>query len=83
MAKAQRFITRPRPDAGVAEFSALGTSEDIAGVIQDYIDAGASKFVLRPLCPGAETAEQLALLGQEVLPRFHRAARSSAPSLGR
>jgi alkanesulfonate monooxygenase SsuD/methylene tetrahydromethanopterin reductase-like flavin-dependent oxidoreductase (luciferase family) len=80
LAKAQRFVTRPRPDAAFTEFSAVGTPDDIAGVIQDYIDAGASKFVLRPLCPGPETAEQLAVLGQEVLPRFHR---SSAPPSGR
>ncbi|HLF05150.1 MAG TPA: LLM class flavin-dependent oxidoreductase [Dehalococcoidia bacterium] len=80
VAQAQRFVTRPRPDAPFTAFSALGTPDDVAGVIQDYIDAGASKFVVRPLCPGPETAEQLALLGREVLPRFHR---GSAPRPGR
>jgi probable F420-dependent oxidoreductase len=80
VAKAQRFVTRQRPDAAFTAFSALGTPDDVAGVIQDYIDAGASKFVVRPLCPGPETVEQLAVLGREVLPRFHRA---SAPRSGR
>ncbi|MSQ05794.1 MAG: LLM class flavin-dependent oxidoreductase [Dehalococcoidia bacterium] len=75
VAKAQRFVNRPRPDAAFTEYSAVGTPDDIAGVIQSYIDAGASKFVMRPLCEGPETAEQLALLGQEVLPRFHRASK--------
>jgi probable F420-dependent oxidoreductase len=68
------FVTRARPDAAIAQFSALGTAGDVAGTIQAYIDAGASKFVLRPLCPGRETAEQLERLGREVLPLFHRGA---------
>lgn len=77
-AKAQRFVTRPRPDAAFTQFNALGTADDVAGMVQAYIDAGASKFVMRPLCAGLETAEQLEVLGREVLPRFHRPASRSA-----
>jgi hypothetical protein len=40
-------------------------------MIHTYVEAGASKFVVRPLCPGDESIEQLELMGQEVLPLFH------------
>jgi probable F420-dependent oxidoreductase len=71
-AKAHQFVTRQRPDAPFTEFSAVGTPEDIADMIRRYIDAGAYKFVVRPLCPGSESMEQLELLGREVLPQFHK-----------
>ncbi|MBM3942796.1 MAG: LLM class flavin-dependent oxidoreductase [SAR202 cluster bacterium] len=71
-AQAQRFVTRQRPDAHFTEFSAVGGPDEICQAIQRYIDAGASKFVLRPLCSGEETAEQLEVLGREVLPQFPR-----------
>jgi len=44
----------------------------VAQVIQRSIAAGAHKFVLRPLCPGEETMEQLAILGREVRPQFQQ-----------
>jgi probable F420-dependent oxidoreductase len=71
-AKANQFVTRQRPDVPFTEYSALGPPGAVAQVIQRYLDAGAHKFVLRPLCPGEETMEQLAILGREVLPQFHR-----------
>ena len=71
VAKAQQLVTRQRTDLSFTEVSALGTSEDIVSTIQGYIEAGASKFVVRPLCPGREALEQLVLLGREVLPGFH------------
>ena len=37
-----------------------------------YIDAGAQKFVVRPLCPAEETMEQLEIMGTEILPQFVR-----------
>jgi alkanesulfonate monooxygenase SsuD/methylene tetrahydromethanopterin reductase-like flavin-dependent oxidoreductase (luciferase family) len=52
-------------------FSAVGTTEHIAEMIQQYVDAGAAKFVVRPLCPGEESMAQLAMMGQEILPLFH------------
>jgi alkanesulfonate monooxygenase SsuD/methylene tetrahydromethanopterin reductase-like flavin-dependent oxidoreductase (luciferase family) len=70
--KAYNFVTRHRPDAYFTEYSALGPAEQIAEKIQSYVKAGASKFVVRPLCPAEETMEQLDLLGSEVLPHFHR-----------
>ena len=72
VAKSRRYVTRHRPDADFTEYSALGDVDTICQVIQGYIDAGAYKFVARPLCAGAESVEQLHRLGEEILPRFHR-----------
>jgi probable F420-dependent oxidoreductase len=69
--KAEPFVTRHRPDVPYTAYSAVGTTEQIAEMIQAYVEAGASKFVVRPLCPGDESIEQLERMGQEVLPLFH------------
>jgi probable F420-dependent oxidoreductase len=71
-AKAHNFVTRHRPDAHFTEYSALGPVQRIAEVINDYAQAGASKFVVRPMCPAEETMEQLEIMGSEVLPMFHK-----------
>ena len=72
VAKTYNYVTRHRPDAYFTEYSALGPSEAIAETIQRYVDAGASKFVMRPLCPAEETMEQLEILGSDVLPQLHK-----------
>ena len=71
-AVAYRYVTRHRPDAHFTEYSALGPPGRVAEVIQGYIDAGASKIVVRPLCQGNETVEQLDIMGSEILPLFHK-----------
>ncbi len=71
VAKAHQFVTRHRPDAYFTEYSAVGTTEQIAEMIQRYADAGGQKFVVRPLCSGDESMEQLEIMGEEILPRFH------------
>ena len=70
--KAHQFVTRHRPDASFTEYTALGTTEQVAELIQRYIDAGGSKFAVRPMCAGDESMEQLEMMGQEVLPMFHK-----------
>ncbi len=70
--KAEKFITRQRPDAHFTEYSAVGSTEQVAQVVQRYIDSGAQKFVMRPLCRAEETVEQLEIMGTEILPHFHR-----------
>ena len=70
--KASNFITRQRPDTFFTEYSALGTPEQVAECINKYAEAGAHKFVVRPLCPAEETMEQLELMGRDVLPMFHK-----------
>ncbi len=72
VAKAHRYVTRHRPDADFTEYSAVGTVEQVCELIQRYIDAGGQKFVVRPLCAGDESMEQLEIMGQEVLPQFHK-----------
>ena len=72
VSKAYHYVTRHRPDAYFTEYSAVGPPESIADTIHRYIEAGASKFVLRPLCPAEETMEQLEILGAEVLPQFRK-----------
>ncbi len=69
-AKAERYVTRARPGAHFTEYSALGSTEQICQSISRYIDAGAQKFVVRPLCPAEETMEQLEIMGTEILPQF-------------
>jgi probable F420-dependent oxidoreductase len=69
---AQPFLGRPRDDIDFQDYTALGTPRQIASLIQDYITAGATKFVARPLCPADQAMSQLRLFGQEILPLFHR-----------
>ena len=69
-AQAYNFVTRHRPDAHFTEFSAVGPAEKVVESIHRYIEAGACKFVVRPLCPAEQTLEQLEVLGSEVLPQF-------------
>ncbi|MEE9147891.1 MAG: LLM class flavin-dependent oxidoreductase [Candidatus Tectomicrobia bacterium] len=70
--KAEPFITRQRPDAPFTAYSAVGPMAHITEVIHQYIDAGVSKFVVRPLCPADESMAQLEMMGQEILPLFHK-----------
>ena len=71
-AKAERYVTRARPGAHFTEYSALGSTEQICQTISRYVDAGAQKFVVRPLCTAEETMEQLEIMGTEILPQFVR-----------
>jgi alkanesulfonate monooxygenase SsuD/methylene tetrahydromethanopterin reductase-like flavin-dependent oxidoreductase (luciferase family) len=59
---------RRRQDISPSEYSALGTPEQIRRKLQDYIAAGATKFVIRPYGPKETHAEQVRLLAEEVIP---------------
>ena len=69
---AEPYIIRTRPEAHFVEYSALGTPEQVMETIRDYLDAGASKFVVRPMCPPQQAIEQLELFGREIVPHFHK-----------
>ena len=69
--KASKFLTRQRPDAFFTEYSALGSPDQVSETIQRYVEAGAHKIVVRPLCPADESMEQLEIMGSEILPHFH------------
>ena len=67
-------VARRRDDVDPSQLSAVGTPDDVAALIDRYIEAGATKFVARPVCPPHLIQEQLELLGREVVPRYHRSA---------
>ena len=67
------YMLRRRTDVDYRTFSGFGTPEDVAELIDRYVDAGATKFVARPACPPELMTEQLQVLGQEVLPKYHAA----------
>ncbi|MBM3924915.1 MAG: TIGR03619 family F420-dependent LLM class oxidoreductase [SAR202 cluster bacterium] len=69
---AQPYLGRPRDDMPFQHYTALGPPRQISSLINDYIAAGATKFVARPLCPADQAMSQLRLFGQEILPLFHR-----------
>ena len=60
-------------------YFAVGRAEDIAARVRQYIDAGVSKFVLRPLAESdEEIVAQTQRLTEEVIPLFARSAATSA-----
>jgi probable F420-dependent oxidoreductase len=61
---------RRRLDIPVEDYAALGTVEDIHRKVQAYIDAGASKFVMRSCGPPELIAAQVELLAKELIPRL-------------
>lgn len=69
---AEPYVTRVREDAHFTEYSALGTARQVRETINRYLDAGASKFVVRPLCAPEESLGQLRAFGEQVLPHFHQ-----------
>ena len=83
VAKAASFVTRQRPDMPFTAFSAVGPTAHIAERIHQYVDAGAAKFVVRPLCPGEEAMAQLEMMGQEILPLFHKPTMSTTDQASR
>ena len=58
---------RRREDISAHEFSALGTPEQVRSKIQEYINVGATKFVMRPSGPKESLREQIEILANEVI----------------
>jgi probable F420-dependent oxidoreductase len=59
---------RRRQDLALHEYSALGTPKQIRRKLRDYIDAGATKFVMRPFGPKESLRKQVEILAKEVIP---------------
>lgn len=59
---------RRRSDIAPQEFSALGTAEQVERKIRQYIEAGATKFVMRPAGSNDSLRTQVKRLAQEVIP---------------
>jgi probable F420-dependent oxidoreductase len=58
---------RSRPELSPLDFTALGRPEQVRQRIGQYIDAGASKFVMRPCGPFEKWLEQTEILAREVI----------------
>jgi probable F420-dependent oxidoreductase len=65
-------LTRLRPDADITEVSLLGTPDDCIAQMRRYLDAGCSKFVLRPAGPPETLLPQLDVIAREIAPAFDR-----------
>ena len=66
------FVPRNRvDDATLAQCTAFGPPPLVRERLEQYVAAGASKFILRPMCPSDRMLDQLARLGGEVVPDFH------------
>ena len=70
---AEPYLLRRRTDVDYNEFSAFGPPDAVMGLIDRYIEAGATKFVARPACPPEHMQRQLEILGREIVPRYHKA----------
>ncbi|HEV3109080.1 MAG TPA: LLM class flavin-dependent oxidoreductase [Candidatus Binataceae bacterium] len=60
----------PMPPDEVAARFVVGSAAECVEKIQRFVEAGCSKFVLRPSCPPAEVLSQIDLCGREILPHF-------------
>lgn len=72
-AMAQPFIPPGRADsATLARCTAFGPPALVRERLEEYVAAGGSKFVLRPMCPPERMLEQLEWLAADVVADFHR-----------
>jgi probable F420-dependent oxidoreductase len=58
---------RPRADMPVSEFTAFGSAADVRWRVENYIAAGATKFIMRPCGPFDSWREQVTILAKEVI----------------
>lgn len=72
LAMAQPYIPRERVDEStMRQCTAFGPAGRLLEKVEEYVKAGASKFILRPLCPPDRMLEQLALVAEHVCPEYH------------
>jgi probable F420-dependent oxidoreductase len=62
--RAAPYLLRRRPDVAPTDLAALGSLNDCMQKIQEYVAAGATKFVLRPAGPPEAIFEQLEALAE-------------------
>ena len=68
------YLLRRRSDVDVGELGAFGTPDQLSGLIDRFVQAGATKFVARPACPPEMMTQQLEVLAREVVPAYHSVA---------
>ncbi len=60
----------PMPPEEVEQRFIVGPVAQCVEKIQRFVEAGCSKFVLRPSCPPADVMAQIELYGRDILPHF-------------
>jgi probable F420-dependent oxidoreductase len=71
-ATAAPFVPRGRVDEPtLAACTAFGRPDLVRERLEQYVAAGASKFILRPMCPPEQMLDQLARLATDVVVDFH------------
>src|SRR6516162_3068022 len=60
-----------KPDSLLDRIAPSGTPDEMAGLLQAYVDAGVRHFVISPATP-VESLEVVTLAAQEVLPALTR-----------
>ena len=71
-AEADPYIQRGRvDDETMRRCTAFGPVDVLLGRIEEYVKAGVSKFILRPLCPSDRMLDQFAQVAEEVVPEYH------------
>lgn len=58
-------------EAEVAARCLVGPAEECIATIQKFVEAGCTKFVLRPSCSPGQVMEQIELYGKTILPHFN------------
>src|SRR5262245_63966275 len=70
---ADPYIPRGRvDDATLARCTAFGPPARVREHLEAYVAGGASKFILRPMCPPERMLDQLDQLATGIVPAFHR-----------
>jgi len=63
---------KQRKDINAKDINAIGTVDEIIDLINRFVSAGATKFVMRPTCPPDNMFEQLSLLTEHIIPNYHQ-----------
>lgn len=63
---------RKRTDVDPERLDAFGPVSHLSKLLDEFIQAGATKFVLRAACPPEMMDIQLKMLTEEVIPKYHR-----------
>ena len=71
LAKPYMLPGKQRQDVNEKDINAVGTAVEIVELIDRFVDAGATKFVIRPTCPPDKMSEQLSLLTEHIIPHYH------------
>lgn len=69
--KIRPYLLSRRSDVGLNELHLLGSPEQVASRLQEFIDAGATKFVFAPACGIEELSHQMELQAELIVKYFH------------